>query len=105
LAAYELEKDRIRKSPSEYAAPPAVHVGDGGIAGDTAAGIRKIMDVVGAIAVVDAVAEALQERARSYLARGTSRRLDRSILKLGLAVATLGVGKAFRALLRRLKRA
>ncbi len=104
LAAYELEKERIRESPADYAAPPAVRIGDEELAGDPAAAIRKIMDVAGAAVVVDAVAEALEVRARSYLARGTSRRIDRSFIKLGIAMTIVGAGKAFRALLKRLKR-
>ena len=103
LAAFELEKERIGQAPATYALPPTVRIGDEDV-GNTASAIQHLMDRAGAVAIADAVAEALEARARSYLARGTTRRLDRSLLRVAAAMALAGAGGSFRALLRLLKR-
>jgi hypothetical protein len=104
LAAFELEQARIARAPGEYAVPAAVKIGEAGTAGDIGSAVRRIMDVAGAVAVLDAVMEALEARARAYLGRGASRRLDRSPLKLAAAVSIIGAGKALRGLLRLARR-
>jgi len=104
LEAFELEKDRIGKSPADYTLPPPVQIGGTQFASDPTSAIHGIMNAVGAAAVVDAVIEALEARARSYLQRGASRRFGRSLVKFAAAILIIGAGKSFRALLRLIKR-
>jgi hypothetical protein len=104
LSAFDLEQARIARDPGQYAVPAAVKIGEAEAAGDAASAIRRIMDVAGAGSVLDGVIEALDARARAYLGRGASRRLDRSPLKLAAAATIVGSGKALRWLLRLVRR-
>lgn len=104
LSAYELEKDRISRSPATYGMPATVQIGDGEAARDPGSAIRKIMDVAGTAEVLDEVGAALEERARTYVKAGAGRRFNRSLAKLVAAHSIIAAGKGLRALLRRFRR-
>ena len=104
LSAFELEKDRIGRSPAAYAVPAAVQIGDTEAARDPGSAIRKIMDVAGTAEVLDEVSAALEERARTYVTPGAGRRFNRSLTKFVAAYLIIGAGKGLRTLLRRFKR-